>query len=564
MGHQWGRPWDRAPRTVAIATALVVAWVPLPAGAEQPERAAVTRPRAYVEAPDIRPRAPVDPRAGTRAVADVARSAALGDVPDLTRPAPDARVRWSDDEAGLSFLPPPGWVLAAATSLNPLSDPPEPVLERVRFQLRAGDASLYAAAVPVTSGIVRDAGAIISVGLAREGTDLADLRVDERIEAGDTADLAGFVGADDEMEYEGVHVLTRYLIARSGERVVVVRAYAAEDEWLALAPMLRAAIASTRADPAGLNAAPFAPALPPALAPLAPAPEPVPSAVAPPQSAPAPVVDATRAIREDILARARQLLGTPYVWGGNAPGRAMDCSAFVSATWDVARYTTDSIGRVASPISKDELRPGDAMNLTIGRDPRRFGHIRLFEAWANDAHTLVWVYEETPPRAVHRVIAYDDRYEPIRLDGLSSAGATAVVPAPPSAPERLTPGSSSPSARPVRPRATPTGRPALPFGAAVPYELRGGQLVPISSPTATPRPAATVRARPRPTARPTPRPTARPTARSAPPTSPPPPTPQPTARATPTPASSTSGPASDGLRSASPSPAIPTDRPTAP
>ena len=42
-------------------------------------------------------------------------------------------------------------------------------------------------------------------------------------------------------------------------------------------------------------------------------------------------------------------------------------------------------------------------------DPEGYGHIRMFEAWANEAHTLVWVYEETPPRAVHRVVVYDDR-----------------------------------------------------------------------------------------------------------------------------------------------------------
>ncbi|MDO8562594.1 MAG: hypothetical protein Q7S25_01985, partial [Candidatus Limnocylindria bacterium] len=270
-------------------TALAVVWVPLSAGAEQPELGAVTRSRASADMP-----------AG--AVADLKTPAASA-VAGAKTLVPDAPVRWSDDDAGLSFVPPPGWVRAAATSLNPLSDPPEPVLERVRFQLRAGDASLYAAPVPVTSAIVRDAGAVISVGLAHDGTDLAGLWLDPRIEAGDTTSHTGFVAADEEMDYEGLHVLTRYLIARSGARVVVVRAYAAEDEWPALAPLLRAAIASMRADPAGRNAAPLAPTPPLVLAP--PAPDPVPSAAAPPQGAPASPDDATRAVREEIIARAR-------------------------------------------------------------------------------------------------------------------------------------------------------------------------------------------------------------------------------------------------------------------
>ena len=78
----------------------------------------------------------------------------------------------------------------------------------------------------------------------------------------------------------------------------------------------------------------------------------------------------------------------------------------MSSTSGVARYTTESIGWLSAPIAKSELRPGDAMNLRMDRDPEGYGQIRLFEAWANEARTLVWVYEETPPRAVHRVVVY--------------------------------------------------------------------------------------------------------------------------------------------------------------
>ena len=107
--------------------------------------------------------------------------------------------------------------------------------------------------------------------------------------------------------------------------------------------------------------------------------------------------------RIEFPARAGRLLGLRYVWGGNSTSAGMDCSAYVSWVWGVGRFTTDSIWQVSHFITKDELRPGDAVNLTIARDPRRTGHIRLFEAWANEARTLMWVYEETPPRAVHRV-----------------------------------------------------------------------------------------------------------------------------------------------------------------
>ena len=99
-------------------------------------------------------------------------------------------------------------------------------------------------------------------------------------------------------------------------------------------------------------------------------------------------------------------------------------------------------------ITKNDLRPGDAMNLTMGRDPEGYGHIRLFEAWANEAHTLAWVYEETPPKAVHRVVVYDDRYQPIRLAGLTNAGVAPLVPAPaPTPEEKLVPSQKPGSGR---------------------------------------------------------------------------------------------------------------------
>ena len=170
----------------------------------------------------------------------------------------------------------------------------------------------------------------------------------------------------------------------------------------------------------------------------------------------------------------------------------MDCSAFVSAAWDVSRYTTESIGWVSAPISKADLRSGDAMNLTMGRDPEGYGHIRMFEAWANAAHTLVWVYEETPPRAVHRVVVYDDRYQPIRLDGLSNAGAAPLVLAPAPAPEPAfvpaqprSGGNGGANARPTRQPWTP--RPTrAPVATRTPVPLR---LLPTPRPT--PRPSAT-------------------------------------------------------------------------
>lgn len=422
----------------------------------------------------------------------------------IAAPAPKGYV---DDAARLSFDPPVGWVRAPSTALNPESDPPDPAQELVRFQLRVGDASLYALPIPITSALIRDAGAIITVGIARAGGDMIDLDVDPRADRAEATPVAGFFQIDDERTYEGLHVLTRYYVARATDRRLVIRAVTSEEDWLSLGPIVRASMDSLRADVNGPNA-PAAP--PPAIDPSLVRPEPASPAPAEPQSK-----DPSLEIRRAILDRAASLLSTPYVWGGNSPGRGMDCSAYVSWVWSVARYTTESIGWVSSPISKDDLRSGDAMNLTIGRDPEGYGHIRLFEAWANDAHTLVWVFEETPPRAVHRVVVYDDRYQPIRLAGLSNAGAAPLVPAPAPAPEPRFVPTQPRNASPV-PQRTYTPRPTrAPIVTRTPVPLgvtptpRPLPTLPVAAPpTVIPRlaPTSSVRPTPRPSRTPAPTP----------------------------------------------------------
>jgi cell wall-associated NlpC family hydrolase len=117
--------------------------------------------------------------------------------------------------------------------------------------------------------------------------------------------------------------------------------------------------------------------------------------------------------RSDILKNADQLMGIPYVWGGTA-NSGLDCSAFVSKAWGVSRHTTDNLSEISRPVSRDELQAGDALNLTTSADPEGDGHVRLFDRWADAAHTRMYVYEETPPKSVHHVINWDPKYQPMR------------------------------------------------------------------------------------------------------------------------------------------------------
>jgi cell wall-associated NlpC family hydrolase len=397
------------------------------------------------------------------------------------RVEPDAPLlladRWTDSNWGLSIAPPTGWRRSPAESLNPVTQPADPVFEVARFQLRLGDPSLYAQPVAPTTGLLNDAGAVLSIGVARIGSGLIGASP-ERWEQTSRA-LKGFVATDEDSSYEGLRSFTRYHFAKTTGRVVVVRFFADDDEWTAVRAPFFSSLATLAADPSKANA-------PEAVAP------------APPPPAPAPaveqtIVDPSFAIRGQIVTRAAASLNIPYVWGGNSTKNGMDCSAWLSRVWGVDRYSTDSIWNVSSRISKDQLLPGDAVNLTTGRDPKRLGHIRLFEAWANVAHTVMWVYEETPPRSVHRVVVYDDRYQPIRLSGLSGAGVALIVPGTP-APERTA------TPRSPRPTVKATPRPTVkqtPLSTAKPGT------------TATPRPTTT--ARPTVSASTTPRPTPTPT-----------------------------------------------------
>ena len=103
---------------------------------------------------------------------------------------------------------------------------------------------------------------------------MIDLDVDPRADRADANPVGGFFLIDDERTYEGLHVLTRYLVARATDRRLVARAVIAEEDRAALA--------------AGPG----------------------------------------RTMDEGGYDRAAAMLSTPYVWDGNTPDRAMDCSSY--------------------------------------------------------------------------------------------------------------------------------------------------------------------------------------------------------------------------------------------
>lgn len=67
--------------------------------------------------------------------------------------------------------------------------------------------------------------------------------------------------------------------------------------------------------------------------------------------------------RAEVVSAALSQIGTPYLYGGSKPGRALDCSALTQHAHRVAGVsiprTSTAQRRAAKPVSAKALRPGD-------------------------------------------------------------------------------------------------------------------------------------------------------------------------------------------------------------
>ncbi|MFF4650179.1 hypothetical protein [Streptomyces sp. NPDC001380] len=111
--------------------------------------------------------------------------------------------------------------------------------------------------------------------------------------------------------------------------------------------------------------------------------------------------DARRQVLERALERINHRIG--YSQSATTNGYRDDCSGFVSAAWGLEPPGLNTYGLMGSgcahPISKDELRPGDAL---IAGD-----HTVLFGGWADAAHTKYIALEDNGSQGtVSHVIPY--------------------------------------------------------------------------------------------------------------------------------------------------------------
>ena len=65
-----------------------------------------------------------------------------------------------------------------------------------------------------------------------------------------------------------------------------------------------------------------------------------------------------------VKVEAEKYLGYPYIWGGSSPETSFDCSGFVSwvynhSGWSIGRCTAQGLYNICTPVSEDEVQPGD-------------------------------------------------------------------------------------------------------------------------------------------------------------------------------------------------------------
>ena len=96
----------------------------------------------------------------------------------------------------------------------------------------------------------------------------------------------------------------------------------------------------------------------------------------------APVAAMSPKQSSDVLSRAVNVLGTPYVWGGSSPKKGFDCSGLVKyafndvAAVDLPRTSNAMASGHGQKVERKDLKPGDLLFFNI--KSRKVNHVAIY------------------------------------------------------------------------------------------------------------------------------------------------------------------------------------------
>lgn len=84
-----------------------------------------------------------------------------------------------------------------------------------------------------------------------------------------------------------------------------------------------------------------------------------------------------------MKAEAEKYLGYEYRWGGSNPATSFDCSGYVSwvanhSGWDIGRRTAKGLYNLCTPVSADEVQPGDLVFFVGTFDTIGVSHVGIY------------------------------------------------------------------------------------------------------------------------------------------------------------------------------------------
>ena len=105
---------------------------------------------------------------------------------------------------------------------------------------------------------------------------------------------------------------------------------------------------------------------------------------------------ATSSMGQQVVAYAKQFLGTPYVYGGNGPS-SFDCSGFTKYVYAHFGYTlnrtaTDQLAN-GTAVSKSQLQPGDLVFFNNGYTSKPVSHVGIYIGNGQFIHASTNQYE---------------------------------------------------------------------------------------------------------------------------------------------------------------------------